>query len=229
MAEMEAQSFKSAKRPVAVVERQSSFTQSYRLSEPVVIPSGSSGQRLTVAQHQIPVEVATWTTPVADTTGYLHATGTFNADAPVPAGRVTLYRDGQSVGESQLNDLVNGEEIALGFGVDEGIRVAVVNELERTGEEGIWNSENVQRRQNRFEITNHHAKAVQIRIFDRLPVSQEDVLKVKPLDVSEPVERDVDDKKGVLAWDRKVPAGETVSVKSGFEIRVPEGTTLPRL
>jgi len=229
MAEMEAQSFKSAKRPVAVVERQSSFTQSYRLSEPVVIPTGSSGQRLTVAEHQIPVEVATWTTPVADTTGYLHATGIFKADAPVPAGRVTLYRDGQSVGESQLKDLANGEEIALGFGVDEGIRVAVVNELERTGEEGIWNSENVQRRQNRFEITNHHAKAVQVRIFDRLPVSQEDVLKVKPLDVSEPVERDVDDKKGVLVWERKIPAGETVSVKSGFEIRVPEGTTLPRL
>jgi len=70
---------------------------------------------------------------------------------------------------------------------------------------------------------------VQVRIFDRLPVSQKDVLTVKPLEISEPVKRDVDDKKGVLAWDREVPAGQTVNVKSGFEVRVPEGTALPRL
>lgn len=226
MAEMQ---MESAKQAGAVVERKSTFTQSYRVPRPVDIPSGASGQRLTVAQHKIPVEVATWAAPVMDTTGYLHATGTFKADAPIPAGRVTLYRDGQSVGESQLQELTDGEELGLGFGVDEGIRIAVVNELERTGEEGVWNSENVQRRQNRFEITNHHSKAVQVRMFDRLPVSQNDILAVKPLKISEPVERDVDDKKGVLAWNRDVPAGETVTIESGFEVRVPEGTELPRL
>lgn len=213
----------------AVVERQSTFTQSYRLPQPVDIPSGTSGQRLKVAEHDIPVDVATWTAPVINTTGYVHATGTFHADAPIPTGRVTLYRDGQSIGESQLPQLADGEELALGFGVDEGIRVAVVNELERTGEEGFWKSENVQRRQNRFEITNHHSKTVQVRVFDRLPVSQQDILTVTTLEISQPVERDVDDQKGVLAWDRAVPAGETISVQSGFEIRVPEGSTLPRL
>ncbi len=213
----------------AVVERQSTFTQSYRLKQSVDIPSSTSGQRLTVAEHLIPVDVATWVAPVLDTTGYLHATGVFRAEAPVPAGRVTLFRDGQSVGESHLQELADGEELTLGFGVDQGIRVAVVNELERSGEEGIWKSENVQRRQNRFDITNHHSKDVQVRVFDRLPVSQQDTLTVKPLEISEPVERNVDDKKGVLAWDRNVPAGETVSVKSGFEIRVPEGVDLPPL
>lgn len=213
----------------AVVERQSTFTQSYRLAQPVDISSANSGQRLTVAEHRIPVDVATWTAPVMDTTGYLQATGVFKSDAPLPAGRVTLYRDGQSVGESYLQELTDGEELTLGFGVDEGIRVAVINELERTGEEGMWKSENVQRRQNRFEITNHHAKAVKVRIFDRLPVSEKDILTVKPLEISEPVQRNVDDKKGVLAWDRDIPAGKTVNVKSGFEIRVPEGTELPRI
>lgn len=227
MADMEAEMLMGSS--VAVVERQSTFTQSYKVPLPVDIPSGSSGQRLTVAEHVIPVKVATWTAPVMDITGYLHATGTFQSEAPIPAGRLTLYRDGQSVGESQLPELTGGEELTLGFGVDEGIRVAVVNELERTGEEGVWKSENVQRRQNRFEITNHHSKAVQVRIFDRLPVSQKDILIVKPLEISEPVERNVDDEKGVLAWNREVPAGQTVNVKSGFEIRVPEGTALPRL
>ncbi|WP_417501579.1 DUF4139 domain-containing protein [Marinobacter sp.] len=230
MADMQAESLMGMElESAAVVERQSTFTQSYRLSHPVDVPSGTSGQRLTVAEHRIPVEVAIWTAPVMDATGYLHATGKFQSETPIPAGRLTLYREGQSLGETQLPALTNGEELTLGFGVDEGVRVAVVNELERTGEEGMWKSENVQRRQNRFEITNHHSQAVQVRVFDRLPVSQKDILTVKPLDISEPVERDVDDRKGVLAWDRQIPAGETLTLKSGFEIRVPEGTALPRL
>lgn len=226
MARMEAEMVMDS---AAVVERQSTFTQSYRLPQPVDIPSGTAGQRLLVAEHKIPVNVAIWTAPVINTTGYVHATGTFHADAPVPAGRVMLYRDGQSIGESQLPELADGEELTLGFGVDEGIRASVVNELERTAEEGFWKSENVQRRQNRLEITNHHSETVQVRVFDRLPVSQLDSLTVKTLEISQPVERDVDDQKGILAWDRKVPAGETISVQSGFEVRVPEGATLPRL
>lgn len=218
-----------AMESAAVVERESTFTRSYRLQQPVGIDSGSSAQRLLVSQHHMPVDLATWTAPVQDTTGYLQATGTFETESPLPAGRLTLYRDGQSVGESRLPEVVDGEELTLGFGVDEGIRIAVINELERSGEEGIWKNENVQRRQNRFEITNHHAETVQIRVFDRLPVSEKDILTVKPLDISEPVQRNVDDKKGVLAWDREVPAGETITLRSGFEVRVPEGTPLPRL
>jgi hypothetical protein len=62
-----------------------------------------------------------------------------------------------------------------------------------------------------------------------MPVSQIDILTVEPLQISEPVERNVDDKKGVLAWNRTVPAGETVSVQSGFEVRVPQGKQLPDL
>lgn len=213
----------------AVVERQSSFTQKYRISEPVTIPSGTSGQRLIVNAYDIPVEVATWMAPVLDPTGYVHATGTFNAEAPVPGGPVTLFRDGQSIGQATLQALADGEELTLGFGVDQGVRVKVVNELERTGEEGVWKSENVQRRQNRFEITNHHRGAIQIKVFDRLPVSQQDDMTVEPLEISEPVQREADDKKGVLTWERVVPAEETLSLQSGFEIRVPEGKELPRL
>lgn len=213
----------------AVLERQSAFTEHYRIPRPVDIPSDRSAQRLTVAQHAIAVDLATWTTPVLDPTGYLHATGVFESDAPVPAGPVTLYRDNQSVGQAGLPQLSNGTPLSLGFGVDDGVTVKVINELEHTAQEGVWKSENIQRRQNRFEITNRHRGAIQVRVFDRMPVSQQDDLIVKPLEITEPVERQVDDKKGVMAWDRAVAPGETLSIQSGFEVRVPEGQALPRL
>ncbi|MEP3562016.1 MAG: DUF4139 domain-containing protein [Marinobacter sp.] len=226
MAEMRAG---SSMADAAVAQQASTFTQSYRLPENVNVPSGSSGQRFKVADHVLPVEVAVWSAPVLDPTGYIHAKGQFSGEVPIPAGPATLYRDGQSVGQTHLGELAEGEEVDLGFGADQAVRIKVVNELERTGEEGVWKSENVQRRQNRFEITNHHDKPVQVRIFDRLPVSVQDTLTVKPLEISEPVQRDFEDNKGVLVWDREVAAGETKNVKSGFEVRVPEGTALPPL
>ena len=226
MAEMRAG---SSMADSAIAERASTFTQSYRLPEPVKIPSDASGQRFRVADHVLPVEVAVWSAPVMDPTGYIHANGVFKGEVPIPAGQATLYRDGQSVGQWHLGELSPGEDIALGFGADQAVSISVVNELERTGEEGIWNSENVQRRQNRFDITNHHDTPVRIKLFDRIPVSEQDVLTVKPLEISEPVQRNFEDKKGVLVWDRKVAAGQTTSLKSGFEVRVPEGTKLPRL
>ena len=213
----------------ALLERQSAFTEHYRIPRPVDIPSDRSAQRLTVAQHAIAVDLATWATPTLDPTGYLHATGVFDSDAPVPAGLVTLYRDSQSVGQARLPQLANGSTFSLGFGVDDGVAVRVVNELEHTAQEGVWKSENIQRRQNRFEITNHHQGAIHVRIFDRMPVSQQDNLTVKPLEITQPVEHEIDDKKGVMAWDRAVPPGKTLHLKSGFEVRVPEGKKLPKL
>lgn len=211
------------------LDRSSRFTHSYAVGKPVSVPSGRAEQRLTIKTHLIPVDIATWMAPVLDPTGYIHASGTFGGDVPIPAGPVALYRDSQSIGRTTLPELAAGEAITLGFGVDDGVKVRVINEVERSGEEGMWKSEHVQRRQNRFDVTNHHPGAVAVRVFDRHPVSEQDIVTVQPLTVSSPSTRDVDGKKGVLAWDRVVPPGETLSIQSGFEVRVPEGEALPRL
>jgi len=229
MAAPEAMIASSSLEKSAVRERQSPFTEHYRIPQSVDIPNGRSPQRLAVAQHTIAVGLATWVNPVKDTTGYLHATGVLESDASVPQGLVTLYRDNQSVGQSRLPQLANGTRFSLGFGVDDGVTVKVVNELEHKSQEGVWNSENIQRRQNRFEITNHHQGAVQVTVFDRLPVSQQDDITVEPLEVTEPVQRNTDDKKGVLSWERVIAPSQTLSIHSGFEIRVPEGQSLPNL
>lgn len=213
----------------ARVEKSSSYAHQYRLPERVDIPAESVGQRYLVSAHAIPVSVATWVAPVQNSTAYVHATGEFESDAPIPAGPVHLYRDGQSIGQNTLPALADGEAISMGFGVDDQVRSRVVNEIEAAGEEGMFSKSNVQRRQNRLEVTSHHTGAIQVRIFDRLPVSVQDALKVTELDMSEPVTRNVNDLKGVLAWDRVVQPGATVEIQSGFEVQAPDNMTLPRL
>lgn len=209
------------------VENDGAFTQSYRIEAPVSLASGNADQFVAIASHEIPVSVETHFFPAMNLDGFIHATGTFEADISLPAGPVTLYRDGQSVGRSHLESVSANSEIAMGFGVNDRVVAERVNEQNQKGEQGIFNGEKYVRRVNRYEIANNHPRAVAVRVFDRIPVSQQDDLTVKELEITEPVNRNVRDIKGVLSWERRIEPGKVITLKSGFELRVPEDSELP--
>lgn len=211
----------------ARVENDGGFTQSYRIETPVSLASGNADQFVAVASHELAVSVETRFFPAMNLAGFIHATGTFEADASLPPGPVTLYRDGQSVGRSHLESVSTNSEIAMGFGVNDRVVADRVNEQSQKGEQGIFKGEKYVRRVNRYEITNNHPRAVAVRVFDRIPVSQQDDLTVKELEITQPVTRDAQDVKGVLSWERSIEPGNIIILKSGFELRVPEDSELP--
>jgi len=223
MARSEALSTPQAPR----VETDGAFTQSYRLATPVTLASGNADQFIAVASHETEVAVETRFFPAMNLDGFIHATGAFDSDISLPPGPVTLYRDGQSVGRSRLEGVSANSEIAMGFGVNDRVIADRVNEQNQKGEQGIFNGEKYVRRINRYEITNNHPQAVTIRVFDRIPVSRQDDLTIKELEITEPVKRNAQDIKGVLSWTRNLEPGEVSILKSGFELRVPEDSELP--
>jgi uncharacterized protein (TIGR02231 family) len=217
-----------ASRPeTAAVENPGAFTQNYRIPGPVSLASGNSDQFVSVASHDIPVSVETRFFPAMDLNGFVHASGVFDAETSLPGGTVTLYRDGQSVGRSYIEPVSTGSRIALGFGVNDRVVAEVVNEQDQQGEQGILQGEKYVRRVNRYEITNNHPDAVAVRVFDRIPVSRQDDLTVKERDITTPVERNARDIKGVLSWQRTIESGASITLRSGFEVRVPEDSELP--
>jgi len=211
----------------ARIENDGAFTQSYGIAAPVSLASGNADQFIAVGSHELAVSVETRFFPAMNLDGFIHATGSFDADASLPPGPVTLYRDGQSVGRSHLESISTSSEIALGFGVNDRVVAKRVNEQNQQGEQGIFKGEKYVRRSNRYEITNNHSREVAVRVFDRIPVSQQDDLTVKELDITRPVTRDARDIKGVLSWERRIEPGNIVTLKSGFELRVPEDSELP--
>lgn len=203
------------------------FTQSYKVETPVSLNTGNADQLVAVASHELAVAIETQFFPAMNLDGFIQALGVYKAEASLPAGPATLYRDGQSVGRTYLDNLSTDSELAIGFGVNDRVVAELVNEQNRKGEQGVFKGEKYLRRVNRYEVTNNHPQAVAVRVFDRLPVSQQDDLIVEELDISQPVERDARDIKGVLSWERRLAPGESVTLRSGFEVRVPEESELP--
>jgi hypothetical protein len=82
---------------------------------------------------------------------------------------------------------------------------------------------NVLTRVHRISISNGHSRAIDLTVFDAMPVSRDERIEVALTESStQPDRRDVDDRPGVLAWDREVPAGGDLNLTVGYRLSFPE-------
>ena len=74
----------------------------------------------------------------------------------------------------------------------------------RSRSESGYDASKTDIRNYRITIKNLHERAVPVTVLDQIPVSQNTDIKVELLGKSAPTKRDVDDKRGVLAWELKL-------------------------
>ncbi|SFM00095.1 mucoidy inhibitor MuiA family protein [Marinobacter zhejiangensis] len=203
------------------------LTQSYRIPGQVSLVDGTRDKRLSVADYQLPAKVSRHLVPALSSLGYVFGEATYEGDATLPAARVTLYQDDQFVGQSWLEQIEPGEALAMSFGVDDKVTVQTVRESDQRGERGLISGQPYLERVTRYDVTNAHSIPIDLRVMERLPVSHHDDIKVTYQDITTPYQDSVDDKPGIIAWDRVVAPGRTVTFRAGFEVRVPEGQDLP--
>ena len=163
-------------------------------------------------------------TPVLDPTAFLHADFKLEEGLALLPGQVALYRDNVYVGDGHM-PLVNvGERYELGFGVDDQVSIKRKELARAKGQHGLIKSENTDEFHFQITINNHHQRPMPVRILDRLPASNHEKLKVEMLkDMSEPDKRDVDDQRGVLAYEFDLSAGEEKQIDIHYRISWPKG------
>ena len=61
----------------------------------------------------------------------------------------------------------------------------------------------------RLKVENYKGKNIKVKLFEAMPVSQNDRIKVKIMDVSKkPTQRDWKDRKGIWLWEMELSAKE---------------------
>src|SRR5207253_1679652 len=94
------------------------------------------------------------------------------------------------------------------FGVDDAVRVRHNIAEEKRAETGIITSSKTDTRNYRITVKNLHERAIALAVIDQLPVSQNADIKIELLGKTPPTKRDLDDKRGVLAWEMKLEPDE---------------------
>ena len=181
---------------------------------------GAKAVRLTTAQ--IAPDLLSRATPALDETAFLEASFRQADDAPLLPGRVALYRDGIYVGRGQIALTPKDETVRLGFGADDKVKVARVVVRKIEGSTGIISSAKTDEREYKITVRSGHERAIRMVVEDQVPTAENEDIKVELLQVTTPPsERDVRDRRGVLAWSFDAAPGDTKEIKLGWRLRWP--------
>ncbi len=195
------------------------FQATFKVPAKLSVPGNGEQKRVELETTAIDPSLVVRTTPRIEARAYLYAKlATPRTGAPYLPGQVALFRDGTFVGNGRLPQLTPGEDHELGFGADDAVRVrhAVVDE--KRGESGIISSSRTDARNYRITVKNAHSRPIQLTVLDQVPVSQNQDIKVELTTRSQPTRRDVDDKRGVMAWDQTLAPDEERTIEFGYRV-----------
>jgi uncharacterized protein (TIGR02231 family) len=204
------------------------FASEYRIAGAANVPADNAPHKFVIDERSIGAALAVRVVPKIAPLAYLYAEIELPAGEPLLPGPVSVFRDGAFIGTGGLGLLRPGEKHKFSFGIDDKVRVTYrLVEGERS-REGLINKDRRQERLFRTEVTNHHAMAIGITVLDQMPVPRDERIEVELLkESSKPTEKDVEERKGVLAWSYEYAPGEERAVVFGYAVTYPEGETVP--
>jgi uncharacterized protein (TIGR02231 family) len=187
----------------------------------VTLPETGETKTVLVDEQALEPTLMVRAVPRVDARAYLYARITVPRTAPYLPGPVSLFRDRTFAGTSRLPQLAPGETHELGFGADDLVRVRFSPGEEKRGEGGLISSTRTDERGFRINIRNLHERPVMFSVVDQMPVSLNQEIKVDLIGRTPPTRRDVDDKRGVLAWEDRLNPDEERTIEFGYRVSWP--------
>jgi uncharacterized protein (TIGR02231 family) len=208
-------------REIGAAIEASAFQAVFKVPGRLTVPGNGEQKRVQLDTADIEPVLGGRTTPRLEAKAYLYAKFTTPRVTPYLPGLVSLFRDGTFVGTGRLPQLTPGEEHELGFGADDAVRVRHNIIEDKRGETGIITSSKTDLRSYRISVKNAHPQPIQLTVIDQIPVSQQQDIKIELVTRTQPSRRDVDDRRGIIAWDLKLEPDEERIIEFGYRVTWP--------
>jgi uncharacterized protein (TIGR02231 family) len=192
----------------------------------VDLASGVENLRLALDEVSFAAKVTARAVPRYDQTAFVVATVVNSGTEILLPGEAYLYRDGALTGMVQLDSLSPGDEVDLGFGAIDGIRLTRDMPERAEGDRGVFTASTQIAEKAVLEVENLTDEAWPVRVLDLVPYSEQEELEITYSAVPAVSEIDVDGKRGVLAWDFDLAPGETKAITLDSLLSWPEGKVL---
>jgi uncharacterized protein (TIGR02231 family) len=198
----------------------------YRYPDPVSVATGADALRIALGDLQTSATLEARAVPLYDETAYLVASFTNDMGEVILPGRSSLYLDGTLIGQVQTDMMAAGAEAELPFGPIEGLRLTRVVLQREEGGSGLISKVNDLSETVRIEVKNLTGESWPLRVLDRVPFSEQEDLMIEWTADPSPSETDVDNQRGVLAWNFDLAPGEAQVVTVDQALRWPEDKVL---
>ncbi len=196
----------------------------YPATTRVTVPSSTQSHEVPLAADRYPISSHYEAAPALRKTAYLRAAVKNTSGRPLLGGPVQIFAGTDFLGAGRLDTTGPGGEIELPLGADEDVRLIRKVVLE-TVTEGVFATDEVTTYKVTIEVGNYKRRALKIRVFDQLPVSAHEEVKIKRGKLS-PAPVEGPDATGMLRFDLEIPAGKTKTIRFAYTITRPENWQL---
>ncbi len=149
---------------------------------------------------------------------------------PLLQGSVDLYRKSGYVGTSRITYVAPGGPVEIGFGVDRDIKVyRMVSHKSET--KGLLNDEKVFINKIVTRLRNDSKRSVTLLVYDRVPVSQVEEVKINILNTTTSGYKEIGEKSGIFEWRITLSPGQEKEVNLDYDVIAPKNfptTIYPR-
>lgn len=177
----------------------------YKLPNKASVKSDNSEHKLAVSSQVLGAKFEYSTYPRAVLSAYLGSRVKNSPNLQLLGGRVNIFLAGDFVGCSGIDNIGPGEEFDLYLGSDENVKVKreqVEKKVDETLIAGIPSPTKKTTLKYKLTVENYKTKPAEVKLFDAVPVPEDDRIRVKISNVSvEPKQKDWKDRKGVWLWE----------------------------
>lgn len=197
----------------------------YKLAKKVSVKADGSDHKLPISAQKLSAQFEYSMYPRLLSSAYL---GSRVANAPglqLLAGRVNVFLEGDFTGTSHIASIGPSEEFDLYLGMDEFVKVKRELIEKKVDETLIGTIVSPAKRivfKYKLTVENYKSKKIKVKLFEAMPVSEDDRIRVKLHQVSlEPKEKDWKDRKGIWLWELELESGHKREIVYSFTLEHP--------
>lgn len=200
------------------------FSFEYQIPQQIDIESKAKETILPIFKKKLKGEFFYYTVPHANTLTFLVFKA--NVDKELLSGSLNVYLGNRFIGKTLLHEKKAGEEFYLNLGPDREVKVRRKKIKDKFIDTSIVKIEtNTTIKELGFKITleNQKDKPIKLKVFESIPVSSSDLVEIKDINIKpEPIERDYQDRDGVLLWEFLLKPKEKQEITINFVITYPK-------
>ncbi len=185
----------------------------YDYGPAVDIRNGVDALRLSLDTLGLTPTVRATAVPSRDSVAYLVAEFENTTGETILPGTAQLFLDGALTGSAEVPLVASGDTAELGFGPLDGLILTRTVPNREEGEGGIITASNQINEEAVLKIENLTGKTWSLRVLDQVPYSEQEDLEITYSADPPATITDLDDQRGVLAWDMQIETGETVEIR----------------
>lgn len=212
-------------KEVYAAPKETGIAVSYILPQPATIKSDGTDHRFPISTQSLDAEFSYSAYPRVSNSAYLGSKVENAKGLQLLAGVVSIFFQGDYVGTSSIDNIGPGEKFDLYLGADENVKVKREQVSKKVDDVWVANIPSPNKTTVfTYKITaeNYKQKKIKLNIFDSMPVSEADKIKVK-IDAVRPeaTEMDWKGRKGVWRWELGLEPKDKKEIVYTFSVENP--------